>query len=123
MLIKLFFTSKRKLKAQIAQLEYELNRTKNIKEGLLKYNNDLADYEEQMSKQFPFLLGQTVYDVQLRSSRGKHTKNKASRKHSLIKEVIVTRDNYFELVDRYESQNVYLVREHAEQYIDSVSVD
>lgn len=119
----MFFKSKRKLKAQIAQLEYELNRTKNIKEGLLKYNNDLADYEEQMSKQFPFLLGQTVYDVQLRSVKGKHTKNKASRERSLIKEVTVTRDNYFELVDRYESQQVYIAREHAEQYIDSVSVD
>ena len=122
MLIKLFFTSKRKLKAQIAQLEYELTCTKGIKDEVIKYNNELADYAEQMSKQFPFQLGQTVYDVQLRSSKGRYTKNKASKEHSLINEVVVTRDNYFELIERYESQEVYLVKEYAEQYIDSVSI-
>ena len=119
----MFFTSKRKLKAQIAQLEYELNCTKNIKDEVIKYNNELADYAEQMSKQFPFQLGQTVYDVQLRSSKGRYTKNKASKEHSLINEVVVTRDNYFGLVERYESRDVYTVREYAEQYIDSVSVE
>ena len=119
----MFFKSKRKLKAQIAHLEHELNCMRNIKDEVIKYNNELADYAEQMSKQFPFQLGQTVYDVQLRSSKGRYTKNKASKEHSLINEVVVTRDNYFGLVERYESQDVYLEREHAEQYIDSVSVE
>ena len=119
----MFFTSKRKLKAQIAQLEYELNCMKNIKDEVIKCNNELVDYVELISKQFPFQLGQVVYDVQLRSAKGRYTKNKASKEHSFINEVVVTRDNYFELIDKYKDQEVYLVKEHAENYIEFVSIE
>ena len=119
----MFFTSKRKLKAQIAQLEYELNCMKNIKEEVIKCNNELADEVVKLLNMFPFKLGQTVYDVQLRSAKGRYTKNKASKEHSFINEVVVTRDNYFELIDKYKDQEVYLVKEHAENYIEFVSIE
>ena len=119
----MFFKSKRKLKEEIANLEYQLQCMRNVRDEVMKCNNELANEVENMLSMFPFKLGQTVYDVQLRSAKGRYTKNKASREHSLINEVVVTEDNYFGLVNRYRAQDVYLQLEHAEQYIDAVSIE
>ena len=94
-----------------------------IKEELLRINNELADAVEKYMSMYPFELGQVVYDVQLRSSKGRFTKTKASREHSLINEVVVDKKNYFNLVDRYASNDVFTDRVKAEKYLESVCVE
>ena len=109
-------TSKKKLKAQIAELEQ-------IKQQVIEYNNELANELEKMKITYPFEIGQVVYDVQLRSSKGRFTKTKASREHSYINEVVVDKKNYFNLVDRYDNKDVFTSYDAAECFLQSVCVE
>jgi hypothetical protein len=113
----------KKLKNEVKQLEQELARALEVKSKLLMYNDELADHVEHMHKKFPFDLGQVVYDVQLRSSKGRFTKTKASKEHSLINEVVVDKKNYFNLVDRYNSLDVFVTRDAAQKHIDDVCIE
>ena len=78
---------------------------------------------KEMLECYPLELGMTVYDVQLRNSAGKYTKNKASREQSLINEVVVTKKNYFGLVDRYRNNDVFVTEEAAKKHLDNVCIE
>ena len=110
-------------KKRIRELEEELENMHTINNELLVTNNDLSNELVEMKSKFPFDLGQVVYDLQLRSSKGRFTKTKASREHSLINEVVVDKKNYFGLVDRYASNDVFTDRIEAEKYLESVCVE
>lgn len=84
--------------------------------------DNLMDELESKIEVFPFNLGQTVYDVQLKNEKGKYVKKNASLKHSLINEVIVNEKNYFGLVERYKRQDVFLSYEAANAYLKEVCV-
>ena len=110
-------------KKRIRELEAELENMRTINNELLVTNNTLSNELVEMKSKYPFEMGQTVYDLQLRSSKGRFTKTKASREHSLINEVVVDKKNYFNLVDRYTSNDVFTDRIEAEKYLESVCVE
>ena len=110
-------------KKNFKELENQLLALTEFKKELLKINEELADKVEDMIKKYPFEMGQVVYDLQLRSSKGRFTKTKASREHSLINEVVVDKKNYFNLVDRYASNDVFTDRVEAEKYLESVCIE
>ena len=110
-------------KKRIRELEEELENMRTINNELLVTNNTLSNELIEMKSKYPFEMGQTVYDLQLRSSKGRFTKTKASREHSLINEVVVDKKNYFGLVDRYASKDVFKDRVEAEKYLESVCVE
>ena len=95
------FKTKKELKAEVAQLKEKM--------GFMELT-------------FPFTLGQTVYDVQLRNKNGKYTKKNASLEHSLINEVVVDTKNYFGLVERYNKYDVFTDYENAKEHLESVCV-
>lgn len=105
----------------------ELNRTITKRNELIQtisdYNNEIADKLESMFKAYPFNIGDKVFDIQLRSSKGRFTKTKPSREHSIINEVIVDKKNYFNLVDRYNSNDVFKTLAEATDHLDSVCVE
>ena len=75
---------------------------------------------EEMREEFPFDLGQIVYDVTLKNNKGKFAKTNFSNlslEYSTITEVEVDRKNYFNLVERYYLQDVLLFKEEAEKYL------
>ena len=117
------WVTKKKLREDLAHAEQQIQR------GQYMYNELMASYIakdgllKDMLKQYPFALGQVVYDLQLRSSKGRFTKTKASREHSLINEVVVDKKNYFGLVDRYASNDVFTDRAEAEKYLESVCIE
>lgn len=90
------FITKKELRNTITNLEHEITEMKNM---------------------FPFVLGQTVYDIQLRDENGRYTKENISLAHSLINEIIINEKNYFNLVERYHNKDVFDNRESAYQYI------
>ena len=100
--MKLFgipFTTKKELKKQVAELMSELDSKIEV---------------------FPFNLGQTVYDVQLRNEMGRYAKKNASLEHSLINEVVVDEKNYFNLVERYKRKDVFTTRELAQIHLETI---
>lgn len=104
--------SKKKLMAERAEVARRYDE-------LLTINDYLADY----CKAFPFKLGQVVYDLQLRSSKGRYTKTKPSIEHSVVNEIVVDKKNYFGLVDRYLANDVFTSLTDAEAYLKKVCVD
>ena len=112
-----------KYKSRCIALERELNSAQS-ENMMLQYRvRELEDHLDHMEKKFPFSIGQVVYDVQLRSSKGRFTKTKASKEHSLINEVVVDHKNYFNLVDRYMSEDVFLHLECAQEYLEKVCIE
>lgn len=107
--------TKKELRARIAKLEAQNTQIR-------KYNNDIADAYRDMRSRFPFDIGQTVYDIQLRGENGRYTRTKASREHSLINEVVVTNKNYFKLKTRMLKHDVFLTFDHAKEHLDEVCV-
>lgn len=100
------FTTKKDLLKTISVLEEDLDATE----------NELEDMREE----FPFFIGQVVYDVALKNAQGRYTRTKPSREHSTITEVEVTEKNYFGLVNRFNRKDVFFDRDTAEAYLDSV---
>ena len=115
----MFITKKKK----ICDLEAELEKMRTFNNELLVANNDMSHEIIEMKSKFPFDLGQVVYDVQLRSAKGRFTKIKPSIEHSLINEVIVDKRNYFSLVERYNNRDVFITCEAAETHLKDVCVD
>ena len=93
------FITKKELKEKVAQLEAELS---------------------VMHLDFPFYLGQVVYDVQLRNEKGRYAKKNASLEHSLVNVVTVDMKNYFNLVERYKKQDVFTNADEAQAFINNV---
>ena len=112
-----------RLQEQVKNRDEQIARAEHLYNKLMEFNlqteSKLADY---MSK-YPFEMGQVVYDLQLRSSKGRFTKTKAARAYSLINDVVVDTKNYFNLVNRYHSKDVFINRIDAEKYLDSVCVE
>ena len=73
-----------------------------------------------MLEEFPFFIGQVVYDVALKNAQGKYTKTKPSFEHSTITEVTVDEKNYFKLVDRLDRNDVFFSREDAEEFLKDI---
>lgn len=100
------FTTKKELKQRVAALEIE--------------NEILYGELDGVAADFPFDLGQVVYDVALKNAQGRYTKTKPSREHCTITEVEVNEKNYFGLVKRLNNNDVFFNQEDAEAYLDSV---
>ncbi len=101
----------------------ELETKKILKERnaeLMIEIEELIDELQDLSNEFPFDLGQVVYDVALKNAQGRYTKTKPSREHCTITEVEVNEKNYFSLKKRLENNDVFFEYEDAEQYLDSV---
>ena len=102
--------TKKELKEQISQLNYEV--------GCLEDDLDLANDEyNYLRHQFPFDLYQVVFDLTLKDAQGKYTKTNPYLEHSTITEVTVTEKNYFKLVKRFESSDIFFTKEAAETYL------
>ena len=82
--------------------------------------NELKAELSSMKRDFPFALGQVVYDVQLKNEQGRFTKTKPSRDYSTISEVVVDTKNYFKLVERLDKKDVFVDYEDALIYLDLV---
>ncbi len=109
------FKTRKELKEDISRLENEAMT--------VKIERDNLQYElETMISDFPFLLGQKVYDIQLKNEKGKYVKENASYEHSLINVVVVDEKNYFGLVERYKRNDVFMYHEDAVIYLKSVCV-
>ena len=109
------FKTKKELKKTIAYLEGELRSLHLAKAAQSVELN-------AMKEVFPFAIGQTVYDLQLRNANGKYAKKNASLEKSLINEVVVSEKNYFNLVDRYKKNDVFVDYESAKKFLESVCV-
>ena len=100
------FTTKKELRAENVELMVEIE--------------ELIDELEDMREDFPFFIGQVVYDVALKNAQGRYTRTKPSREHCTITEVEVTEKNYFGLVKRFRNLDVFVCRDSAEAYLASV---
>ena len=107
------FETKRELRQQISELRDLLLECSD-------YVDDLEYELDCMQGTYPFDLGMTVYDIQLRGENGRYTKTKPSLAHSIINEVIVDEKNYFKLRKRMEKNDVFMLREKAEAYLEKV---
>lgn len=117
------WVTKKKLREDLAHAEQKIQRRECMYNELMDSYITTENLLKDMLNQYPFALGQVVYDLQLRSSKGRFTKTKASREHSLINEVVVDKKNYFSLVDRYNNKDVFTDRVEAEKYLKSVCVE
>ena len=115
--------SKKKLKQENEYLQSQLDR------GVVLYNEamgelvELSKLVETYRAKYPFEMGQVVYDVQLRSDKGRFTKTKACREYSIVNEVVVDKKNYFNLVERLANKDVFLTLEAAEAHLKEVCVN
>ena len=107
------FTTKKELKKEVAELKNALTEALGWRDRALV---DLCD----MKRTFPFALGQTVYDVQLRNDKGRYAKKNISLEHSRINEVVVDTKNYFNLVERYERNDVFTDYESARAFLEGI---
>lgn len=95
------FVTKKELQAQVSEMAFKL-----------------AAFETA----FPLTLGRTVYDVQLRNDKGRYARKNASLEHSLINPVVVDEKNYFSLVERYRTYDVFLDEETARAHLEAVCI-
>ena len=109
----LYITTK---KGRLDYIEQHDLKTRALTDEILELGDELADLREQ----FPFDLGQVVYDVALKNAQGRYTKTKPSPEHSTITEVTVDEKNYFKLVDRLKREDVFFSREDAEEFIKAI---
>lgn len=100
------FTTKKELRQQNVELMLEIE--------------ELIEQLQDLSNEFPFDMGQVVYDVALKNAQGRYTKTKPFREHCTITKVEVNEKNYFNLKKRLENNDVFFEYEDAEQYLDSV---
>ena len=82
----------------------EFKTRRELKEEIALLSDKLAT----MQQMFPFAIGQTVYDVQLRNEKGRYAKKNASLEHSKINKIVVDEKNYFGLVERYQRHDVFV---------------
>ena len=101
------------LDTEIDELETELDALEAKNEKLIEELSDLQDV-------FPFSLGQVVYDVALKDSKGRYTKTNPSIKHSTITAVTVDEKNYFSLVERLKRNDVFFDDATAYDFIQAI---
>lgn len=112
-------TTKKELRDTIRCQDEALTFERKENQALAKIINELRNELSVYYNEFPFKIGQTVYDLQLRNSKGRYTKKHPDRELSVINEVVVTEKNYFNLRARYYSQDVFIELQHAEVFLDS----
>jgi hypothetical protein len=100
------FETRKELKEQI----FELNLS----------NKELEGELAQMQDRYPLDIGQVVYDIALKNAQGKFTKTKPSLEHCTITEVVVDEKNYFKLVARMRSKDVFMSEAAAKAYLESI---
>ena len=93
------------------------NRIKEMEQQICEMNAAYAEAIQKLTEKFPFEIGQMVYDVQLRSKKGRYTTKNASIEHSLINDVIVTEKNYFGLVKRMRNNDVFTDYDAAKEHL------
>lgn len=101
------FTTKKELRETIDNLKCEFGET------VSKLQHEITN----MKSMFPFVMGQTVYDIQFRNESGRYAKKNISFEHSLINEVVVNEKNYFGLVERYQNHDVFIHKSEAEMFL------
>lgn len=119
----MFWTTKKELKAKIAQLEHQLKERDMEIEIIEKCRDHIQERTNYLVECFPLELGATVYVLELRNSKGRFTKSKACKEHSSISEVVVDTKNYFKLVERYRDGEAFTVRTAAECQLTALCVD
>ena len=107
------FTTKSELKNTIASLE---NKVRDFADRIEKQESIITN----MLDAFPFYLGQTVYDIALKNSKGRYARTNPSLEHSTITPVVVDEKNYFSLVNRYRRNDVFENQKDAEAYLKSI---
>ena len=107
------FKSKKK---QIAELINENTELRTI-------NNELADALEDMLSRYPLNIGEEVYELKLKSAKGRFTKTKASLKYSTVETIVVDTRNYFNLVEKLNNNELYVEREAAEVALKSICTE
>lgn len=115
--------TKRALKQQVKELNDKLRYIEEVDYQLQLQNQRMKEQLDDMLETYPFYIGQVVYDVQLRNNKGRFTKTKASREHSMINEVVVDTKNYFNLVNRYKNNDVFTELNLAETHLNAVCVE
>ena len=105
--------TKKELRKKIVALEADCSETER---ELWDLRNELGQYEVT----YPLTIGDTVYDIQLRNAQGRYAKKNPSRNHSYYNKVMVTKKNYFGLVERYRKNDVFLKEGDAIKYIDDI---
>ena len=105
--------TKKELRAKNAILEKNLGYLETEVKELIQ---ELAHYKTT----FPLTIGDTVCDIQLRNANGRFAKKNASRQHSYYNKVVVTKSNYFSLVDRFFKNDVFITEDEANKYLDKV---
>ena len=101
---------------KIFGINFTTKREKELQKELVECLETLEELEE-LKEDFPFTIGQVVYDVQLKNSKGRYAKANPSFEHSTISEVAVSRKNYFSLVERYENNDVFTSYDDAEAFL------
>ena len=114
--------TKASLKNKLEITEQQLKYAQATVQNLVHTNNELKQDIEKYSTMFPLIVGDTVYDLQLRSASGRYTKKNASKQYSQINEVVVDEKNYFKLVARLGT-DVFTSKDAAVNYLCSVCVD
>ena len=109
----LYITTNKKQPAEVDQYDSQVSA---LKREIIEITDELIDLREQ----FPFDLGQVVYDVALKNAQGKYTKTKPSLEHSTITEVTVDEKNYFKLVERLNRNDVFEDEDAAKEYLKSI---
>ena len=98
--------------------------TDELKETIVELKREVEDLEfelDQLAEQFPLTLGQTVYDIALKDSKGRYTKTDPSADYSIINAVIVDEKNYFNLAERFKRNNdVFFSEAEAAAYLNRI---
>lgn len=117
-------------KAKVVELADELVKRDAFEKTLKRQaaaieadRNGLISELDTMKKAFPFIIGQVVYDVQLKNAQGRFTKKHPSFEQSSVNAVEVTAANYFKLVARLASKDVFFEEAAATEHIRSLCED
>ena len=96
---------------------------KELRATIVELNADIDELESELDdikEEFPFFIGQTVYDVALKDAKGRYTKSKPSLEYSTITAVTVDEKNYFKLVQRFRRSSVFEDQAEAEEFLESI---
>lgn len=107
------FITKRELREEVCQLIFD-------NKALRCELEECKDGLEHRHAAFPFDLGQIVWDLVLKNTNGRYTKNTPSLEYSTITEVTVDEKNYFKLAERYKRNYVFTDFDTAEKYLRTI---
>ena len=112
--------TRKRLKEDIAILEMQLERVRDASKDMRLRCTMLEADVDYMKSMFPFMLEDTVFEIQLKDSKGRFTKTKADRTQSGVIEIVADTKNYFKLVERYRAGNIFLSFEDASIKLDEI---